>query len=361
LRQKRNNTEKPIDEFMIKLGQKTKSSEPYFIAEMSANHAGSLDHALEIVRAAKEAGADCLKIQTYTADTMTIDCDNEYFRIKGGLWDGYKLYDLYKEASTPWKWHRAIKDECNCVGIDFLSTPFDRTAVDFLEELSVEFYKIASFELVDIPLIEYVASKGKPLIISCGMGTLNEIQDAVDACKRQGNDTIVLLKCTSDYPAVLADMNLLTIPDMAKRFGVKAGLSDHSMGSLAAVVAVSLGACVIEKHFCLDRKIKNPDSEFSMEPAEFAQMVADCKAAAEIRGKVSYTLTGKEKTSVVFRRSLFAVKDIAEGEKFTKENIRCIRPGYGIAPKFFEKLLNSHSKQEYRAGQPVSEKDIPND
>ena len=325
----------------------------YTIAEMSANHAGSLDNALEIVRAANRAGADCLKIQTYTADTLTIDCDNEHFIIKGGLWDGYKLYDLYKEAYTPWEWHQAIKDECESVGLDFLSTPFDRTAVDFLEDLGVEFYKISSFELVDIPLIEYAASKGKPMVISCGMGSVDEIQEAVDACGKQGNNQIVLLKCTSAYPADPASMNLLTIPDMMSRFGVKVGLSDHSMGSLAAVVGVSLGACVIEKHFCLDRSIKNPDSEFSMEPKEFAQMVADVKEAAKIRGRACYELSEKERASSQHRRSLFAVKEIALGEGFNELNVRSIRPAHGIPPKYYNRLLRTISKQSYCAGDPI--------
>jgi N-acetylneuraminate synthase/pseudaminic acid synthase len=326
----------------------------YTIAEMSANHAGSLDNALEIVRAAKRAGADCLKIQTYTADTITIDCDAEHFMIKGGLWDGYKLYDLYGEASTPWEWHRAIKDECGREGLDFLSTPFDRTAVDFLEELGVEFFKVASFELVDIPLIEYAASKGKPMVISCGMGSPEEIQDAVDACRRQGSGQIVLLKCCSEYPASFADMNLATIPDMMRRFGVPVGLSDHSMGSVAAVVGVSLGACVVEKHFCLSRKIKNPDSEFSMEPDEFVRMVADCKAAAEIRGCVSYDLTEREMAQTVFRRSLYAVRDISQGERFTSENVRSIRPGYGLAPKLYNDVLGRKALRDVRRGEPLS-------
>ena len=325
----------------------------YIIAEMSANHAGSLDYALEIVRAAQKSGADCLKIQTYTADTMTIDCDSEYFRIKGGLWDGYKLYDLYREAYTPWEWHKPIKDECEKIGIDFLSSPFDRTAVDFLEGLDVEFFKIASFELVDIPLIEYAASKGKPMIISCGMGSPDDIQDAVEACRRQGNEQIVLLKCCSEYPANYADMNLATIPDMRKRFGVSIGLSDHSMGSIAAIVGVSLGACVIEKHFCLSRAIKNPDSEFSMEPGEFARMVAGCKAAMQIRGQTSYELTENEKASMVFRRSVFAVKDIAAGEEFTQENVRSIRPGYGMKPKHYDELMGKKAPHDIKRGQPL--------
>lgn len=330
----------------------------YVIAEMSANHAGSLDNALEIVRAAKRAGADCLKIQTYTADTMTIDCDNEYFRIKGGLWDGYKLHDLYKEAGTPWEWHRAIQDECQKEGLDFLSTPFDNTAVDFLENLGVEFYKIASFELVDIPLIEYTASKGKPMVISCGMGTPEEIQDAVDACRRQGNDQIVLLKCCSEYPANYSDMNLATIPDMRERFGVSVGLSDHSMGAVGAVVGISLGACVVEKHFCLSRAIKNPDSAFSMEPQEFAAMVKDIRAAAQIRGRVSYERTVSEEASTVFRRSVFAVEDIAEGELFTKDNVRVIRPAHGLAPKHYGQLLQQSAKRNYCKGEPIMHEEL---
>ena len=342
----------------MRLIEKTENG-VYFIAEMSANHAGSLDTALEIVHAAKESGADCLKIQTYTADTMTIDCDNDYFRIKGGLWDGYKLYDLYQEASTPWEWQKAIKDECDSIGIDFLSTPFDSSSADFLGELGVEAYKIASFELVDIPLIKYVASRGKPVIISCGMGTIDEIQEAVDTCKQQGNTKIILLKCCSEYPAEYSHMNLATIPDIRRRFGMLVGLSDHSLGSTAAVVAVSLGACVIEKHFCLSREIKSPDSEFSMEPQEFAKMVTDAKEAVRIRGRINYELSENEKASKIFRRSIFAVKNIACGEIFTGENIRNIRPGFGIAPKYFDRLINTPAKQAYTTGQPISEKDIP--
>lgn len=330
----------------------------YVIAEMSANHAGNLDNALEIVRAAKRAGADCLKIQTYTADTMTIDCDNEYFRIKGGLWDGYKLYDLYKEAGTPWEWHEAIQSECEKEGLDFLSTPFDKTAVDFLEDFGIQFYKIASFELVDIPLIEYAASKGKPMVISCGMGSIEEIQDAVDACKRQGNDQIVLLKCCSEYPANYSDMNLATIPDMRERFGVPVGLSDHSTGSIGAVVGVSLGACVVEKHFCLSRAIKNADSEFSMEPEEFAAMVKDIRAATQIRGRVSYELTEREKSSTVFRRSIFAVEDIAEDEPFTEDNVRVVRPGYGMSPKYLPVVLGKKASVMIARGSPICKDNV---
>ena len=243
----------------MKLKEKIKNG-VYIIAEMSANHAGSLENALELVKVAKDCGADCIKIQTYTADTITINCNNEYFKLKGGLWKGYNLYDLYNEAHTPWEWHKAIKDEAEKYGLDFLSTPFDKTSVDFLEELGVEFYKIASFELVDIPLIKYVASKRKPIIMSCGMGSIEEIETAINAIKSEGNDDIILLKCCSQYPANYDNMNVLTITDMIERFQLPVGLSDHSMGSVAPVVATTLVARVIEKHFCLSREIKNPDS-----------------------------------------------------------------------------------------------------
>ena len=342
---------------MSKLLESISSQQVYVIAEMSANHAGKLENALEIVREAKKAGADCLKIQTYTADTLTLDCDNEYFRIKGGLWDGYKLYDLYKEAYTPWEWQPAIKAECDKVGIDFLSTPFDKTAVDFLEEMGCEAYKIASFELVDIPLIEYAASKGKPMIISCGMGSLEEINDAVEACRRMGNEQIVLLKCCSEYPANWDDMHLGNIPDMAQRFGVPVGLSDHSMGSLAAVVGVSLGACVVEKHVCISRTIKNPDSEFSMEMGEFARMVQDIQAAKRIAQGPDYSLTPGEKSSLVFRRSLFAVKAIQKGEPFTESNIRSVRPSSGVPPKFYRSLLGKKAVRDIAPGTPLQEED----
>ncbi len=333
----------------------------YTIAEMSANHAGSIDTALSIVRSAKESGADCLKIQTYTADTLTIDCDNDYFKIKGGLWDGYKLYDLYKEAYMPWEWQAIIKSECDKLGLDFLSTPFDKTSVDFLEGLDIEFYKIASFELVDIPLIEYTASKGKPMIMSCGMASEEEIQQALDACYSVGNKQVVLLKCCSEYPANYSDMNIATISDMQSKFKVPVGLSDHSMGSMAAVVAVSLGACVIEKHFCVSRKIKNPDSEFSMEPQEFRQMITDINIAKQICGKVSYKLTDKEKASTVFRRSLFAIKDIKKGEAFTKENVKSIRPSFGLKPVFYNNLLQTNAKRSYQYGDPISKDEVQND
>lgn len=329
----------------------------YIIAEMSANHGGSLENALEIVRQAAKAGADCLKIQTYTADTITIDCDNEYFQIHGGLWDGYKLHDLYTDASTPWEWQERIKQECEACGMDFLSTPFDPTAVDFLESIGCEAYKIASFELVDIPLIEYAAAKGKPMIISCGMGSVAEIQDAVDACRRVGNDRIVLLKCCSEYPANWSDMHLANIPDMQKRFGVPVGLSDHSAGSLAPVVGVTLGACVVEKHVMLPG-VESPDSGFSMTMAEFAQMVQDVHNARAIAQGPDYTLTKGEQSSLVFRRSLFAVKDIKKGEPFTAENVRSIRPSNGLAPKYYRQILGRRAAKDIAYGGPLKSSDI---
>ena len=343
---------------MFRLWDKLAKNETYIIAEMSANHAGKLENALEIVRQAAKAGADCIKIQTYTADTITINCDNEYFRIKGGLWDGYKLYDLYKDAGTPWEWQARIKHECERRGIDFFSTPFDKTAVDFLEGIGCEAYKIASFELVDIPLIEYAASKGKPMVISCGMGSIEEIQDAVEACKRQGNEKIVLLKCCSEYPANYGDMNLATIGDMRERFGVSVGLSDHSMGFIGAVVGVSMGACVVEKHFCLSRAIKNPDSEFSMEPEEFAEMVRNIRDSAQIRGRVSYKPTEKEMEEMSFRRSLYAVKNINVGEKITSENIRSIRPAGGLRPVCADSIYGKKARRDIAYGSPISWEDI---
>lgn len=329
----------------------------YIVAEMSANHAGDIENALGIVRAAKEAGADCLKIQTYTADSMTIDCDNAYFSIKDGLWDGYTLYNLYAEASTPYSWQASIKAECENVGIDFLSTPFDEEGVDFLETLGVEAYKVASFELVHLPLIRYIARKGKPMIVSCGMGNTQEIGDAVEVMLKEGlsKEQIILLKCTSEYPADFIDMNLLTIPDMEKQFGCRVGFSDHSLGSVASIAAVALGACLVEKHFCFSHAIKSPDSAFSMEPHEFAEMVQDIRGAALSRGTVSYTLSNKEMASKVFRRSLFVVRDIVHNEVLTEDNVRCIRPGYGIPAKYLNDVLGKRAARDIKRGTPLSE------
>ena len=338
---------------MSHIFEKIEKNEPYMIAEMSANHGGRIENALELVRQSAAAGADCVKIQTYTADSMTIDCNNQYFRIQGGLWDGYKLYDLYKEAGTPYEWQGRIKEECEKCGIDFLSTPFDDHAVDFLENIGAEAYKIASFELVDIPLIEYTASKGKPVIISTGMGSLEEIEDAIDACRRMGNNQVVLLKCCSEYPAPWKDMHLGNIPDMKQRFHLPVGLSDHSAGSLGAVVGVTLGACVVEKHVKLP-DVGSVDSKFSMEISEFAQMVKDVRNAKLIAKGPDYTLTVGEKASTVFRRSLFAVKDIKSDEQISRENVRSIRPGYGVKPKYGERIYGGCGL-EIKKGEPITE------
>lgn len=339
---------------MFHIYEKIKNNGVYFIAEVSANHAGKKENVLEIVKQAAEAGADCIKLQTYTADSLTIDCDNQYFRIQGGLWDGYSLYSLYQEAGMPYEWHEEIREACEKHGVDFLSTPFDRHAVDFLDSLGAEAYKIASFELVDIPLIEYTASKGKPMIISTGMGTLEEIQDAMTACRKVGNEQIILLKCCSEYPAPWADMHLSNIPDMKERFKVPVGLSDHSAGSIGAIVGVALGACVVEKHVKLPGT-ESPDSKFSMEIAEFARMVEDVKTAKLIAQGPSYELTEGERASMVFRRSLFAVRDIRAGEAFTEENVRSIRPGYGIKPKYLDELTGRKSMRQIHRGEPITE------
>ncbi|MCR4435058.1 MAG: pseudaminic acid synthase [Clostridiales bacterium] len=326
----------------------------YIIAEMSANHAGDIHRAVEIIHAAREAGADCIKIQTYTADTLTIDSNKEFFTIKGGQWNGENLYGLYKKAFTPWEWQGRLKEEAEKAGIDFLSTPFDKTAVDFLEELGVDFYKIASFEVVDIPLVKYIAAKGKPVIMSVGMASLGEIEDAVHAVRSQGNENLCLLKCSSTYPAPLEDMNLKTIRHLEETFDVAAGLSDHSMGSIAAVAAVAVGAKVIEKHFCISRKIENPDASFSMEPEEFKQMVDDIRSVEKALGKISYDLSEGEKASRSLRKSIFVVEDIKKGEKFTEKNIRVIRPGYGLMPKYYEGILGRHAARDIDRATPLN-------
>lgn len=342
----------------MRLYEKIQNNETYIIAEMSANHGGKIENAFRIIEEAAKAGADCVKIQTYTADTLTINCTDDPYIIKGGLWDGYNYYQLYKEAYTPWEWQKALKEKCEEVGVDFLSTPFDITAVDFLEELGVEFYKIASFELVDIPLIEYVASKGKPIVMSCGMGSIEEIEEALAACKRQKNENIVLLKCCSQYPAQYEDMNISVIPDMKERFKKPVGLSDHSFGSLAPVVAVAMGAQVIEKHVCLNKEIESADAGFSMTMVEFADMVKDVRNASIIKGKPTYELTEHEKNGLGGRRSLVAVKQIKKGEIFTKENVRSVRPAIGMKPKYYKELLGKEAKKAYRFGEPISEMEI---
>lgn len=330
----------------------------YIIAEMSANHAGSLERAKEIVHAAKEAGADCLKIQTYTPDTLTIDCDNSFFHIEKGTWEGENLYGLYGKAYTPWEWQPLLKEEAEKIGIDFLSTPFDNTSVDFLEEMGILFYKIASFELVDLPFLSYVASKGKPIIMSTGMATLEEIEESVNTIYEAGNRQLALLKCSSAYPADPAQMNLRTIPDMKERFGIPVGLSDHSMGAFSAATSVALGGCIIEKHFCLGRDIENPDASFSMTPEEFQQMVRDVRATEAAMGTASYGVSKQEESNACFRRSLFVVKDIAAGEKLTPDNIRSIRPAYGLKPKYYHDVLGKAAKHDLKRGTPLRFEDL---
>lgn len=337
---------------MSKLNECLAKGDPYFIAEMSANHGNDLGIALQTVEDAAESGADCLKVQTYTADTLTLDCDNEFFTIKGGLWDGRKLYELYSEGSMPWEWHLPIKERCEELGMDFLSTPFDKSAVDFLVDLGCDMLKIASFELVDLPLIEYAASKKKTLIMSTGMASLEEMDEAVDAARSSGEDNLVLLRCCSEYPADPADMNLASIPDMAQRFGCHVGFSDHSEGHLADVVAASLGARVFEKHFCLEG-LKTVDSAFSMTPQEYGKMVDAVKGAVAAVGEPCYTPSPKEAESMAFRRSIFASADIAAGDAFTQENIRVVRPGYGAKPKYYAELLGSKAARDYAYGEPI--------
>ena len=341
----------------MKIGQREigKGQPVYIIAEMSANHAGDIENAKKIIREAKRAGADCVKIQTYTADTLTIDCDNEYFQISKGTWNGENLYRLYQKAYTPWEWQKELMEEAKKEGLDFFSTPFDKSSVDFLEEIGVEFYKIASFEIVDLPLLKYVASKGKPMIMSTGMSTLGDIEAAVNTGRSQGNDQLALLRCASAYPAITDEMNLKTMQNMGEIFQVPVGLSDHSMGSVGAVTAVALGASIIEKHFCLDRTLENPDSSFSMNPEEFFQMVRDVRQAQKAIGKVSYGPTRQEESNVVFRRSIFCVKDIQAGEPLTEENIRIIRPGYGLEPKFYEEILGQVALRDIKRGMPIKQ------
>ncbi|MDR2968279.1 MAG: pseudaminic acid synthase [Tannerellaceae bacterium] len=337
-----------------------RSDRVFVIAELSANHGHSFDLAAKTIRAAKAAGADAIKIQTYTADTITIDCDNPYFRInQDTLWDGTTLYKLYQEAYTPWEWQPLLKRIAEEEGLAFFSSPFDKTSVDFLEEMNVPAYKIASFEITDVPLIEYVASKGKPVIISTGIATLEDIEDALAACRRAGNSNIALLKCTSTYPAPVELANLRTIQDMKQRFRLPTGLSDHTMGSTVAITAVALGARIVEKHFILDRSIGGPDAAFSMNPEEFAQMVRGIREAEKALGSVTYELTEKVKKNRKFSRSLFVVKDMDAGDMITEENVRSIRPGDGMPPKYLPLITGKKVSCPLKAGTPLKEEYIP--
>ncbi len=333
-----------IDNFEIGKGR------TFIIAELSANHGHDIEIAKETIRAAKRVGADAIKLQTYTADTITIDCDKPDFIIKGTIWEGQKLYDLYKQAYTPWEWHAELFETAKQEGLICFSSPFDKTAVDLLEELNAPAYKIASFEITDIPLIEYAADKGKPMIISTGIATEEDIQLAVDTCRNVGNNNIILLKTSSQYPAKIEDANLSMIPDIAKRFNVITGLSDHTAGELVPVVATTLGAAVIEKHFILDKKIGGPDVSFSLDENEFKQMVDAVRNTEKALGKVDYNLSGKAKKSREFARSLYVVKDIKAGEMLTEDNVRSIRPGYGLHPKYLKDILGKRVNCDLEKG-----------
>lgn len=349
----------------MKLQQYLKEKKTYIIAEMSGNHGGSLDKAMEIVHAAAKAGADCLKTQTYTADTLTINAHTEPFLLHNGLWDKEYLYDLYQKAYTPWDWMPLIKEEAERCGMDFLSTPFDATAVDFLEGIGEEFYKIASFELVDLPLIRKAAQTGKPLIISCGMGSAGEIAEAVETVHAAGGNELVLLKCCSAYPTDYPTMHLATITDMQRRFSVPVGLSDHSEGSVADIAAVTLGAAVIEKHFCISKEDKTVDSAFSLSAEEFAQMVRDVRHTEQALGRgqenggISYGPAPEEAQSYSLRRSLFAVRPIRKGEAFTADNIRSIRPSGGLHTRYYEQLIDGgRAARDIPFGTPLSWDDV---
>jgi pseudaminic acid synthase len=329
------------------------NSSVFIIAELSANHNGSIETAIETIKAAKRAGADCIKFQTYTADTITIDCNKEDFFIKGTIWDGSNLYKLYQQAYTPWEWHEQLFKVAEDEGLVCFSSPFDKTAVDFLEKLNTPAYKIASFEITDIPLIEYVASKGKPIIISTGIAELKDIQLAVDTCRNVGNNQIALLKCTSSYPAPIDEANMIMVKDLSERFNVISGLSDHTMGATVPIVATALGAKIIEKHFILDRSIGGPDASFSMNENEFTEMVKLIREAELAIGKVEYQLTPKQLKGKDFSRSLYVVKDVKAGDLVSEDNVRSIRPGFGLHPSFFPDILNKQFNCDLSIGEKM--------
>lgn len=329
------------------------------IAELSANHGGDINIAIDTIKASKASGADAIKLQTYTADTITLNVQNDYFKIdQGTLWDGQYLYDLYKNAALPWEWHEELFKVAKEEGLQCFSSPFDSTAVDFLEQFNPPYYKIASFEINDLPLIRYTAETGRPIIISTGMGDETEIQNAVDTCREVGNYDITLLKCTSSYPATLDSSNLLSIPALAKRFDVKVGLSDHTKGYIAPVAAVSLGASVIEKHFILDRSIGGADASFSMEPKEFKLMVENVRAAEESLGEITFEIPNESIKNKKFKRSLFISEDIKKGEKFSIDNLKSVRPSNGLPPDMLSDLLNKRANKDLFFGQPLTKEDI---
>jgi pseudaminic acid synthase len=327
----------------------------FIIAELSANHGGKIEVAIESIRAAKRTGADAIKLQTYTPDTITLDSDNEDFLVKGGtLWDNQKLYDLYKEGTLPWEWHAELFKVAKEEGLVCFSSPFDNTAVDLLEELNCPIYKIASLEITDIPLIEYIAKIQKPIILSTGIANYEDIKLAIDTCRVQGNNDITLLKCTTAYPTPMDEVNLIMMQQMAKDFGVKVGLSDHTMGLVVPVMSVAMGATVIEKHFILDRKVGGPDASFSLDESEFTEMVKAVRQAEQAMGIISYELTEKQITGRVYARSLYVVKDIAEGELISNDNVRSVRPGYGMHPKYLSQHLGQAAKKQYKKGDRFS-------
>lgn len=326
---------------------------PYVIAEISANHNGNIETALKLISIAKEAGASAVKIQTYRPDTITIDCDSELFQVKGGLWDGRTLYDLYGEAFTPWEWHEILFAEAQRLGITLFSSPFDKTAVDFLDDLGTPAYKVASFEAIDLPLIKYIASKGKPMIISTGMADEEEISEAVDAARSGGCEKLALLHCVSGYPAPAEDYNLRTIPDMIDRFGTIVGLSDHTLDNTTAVTSIALGASIVEKHFTLDRNGGGPDDIFSLEPEDLRHLCNAVGASSVAMGTVNYGRKSSEQSNVVFRRSLFIVEDIPEGSEITTSNVRSIRPGFGLPPKHLESVIGLRAVRNLKRGEPL--------
>ncbi|MEM9052823.1 MAG: pseudaminic acid synthase [Bacteroidota bacterium] len=330
----------------------------FIIAELSANHNQDIQMAIDTIRAAKKAGADAIKLQTYTPDTITIDSDQKYFKIDGTIWNGRNLYDLYKEAHTPWDWHKRLFEVAEEEGLVCFSSPFDSTAVNLLSELNSPAYKIASFEIQDVGLIEYAAKQGKPIIISTGIAEQDDIQLAVETCRRAGNDQIVLLKCTSSYPAPIDLANLSTMVDMRKKYDVLTGLSDHTIGETVPIVATSLGACLIEKHFILDKSIGGPDASFSLDPKAFMKMVTEVRNAELALGKVTYEVSEKIRASQKFGRSLFVVNDIKEGEIFTTENIRSIRPADGLHPKYLQEILGKKAHRSISRGTPLREQDV---
>ncbi len=344
-----------MKEFQMKISDfEIGKGRTFIIAELSANHNGSFEVAIETIKAAKRAGADAIKLQTYTPDTITIDCNKDDFIIKGTIWEGKTLYELYKEAYTPWEWHAELFETAKQEGLICFSSPFDKTAVDFLEDLNVPGYKIASFEITDIPLIEYAASKGKPMIISTGIAEEEDIQLAVDTCRNVGNNDIILLKTTSQYPAKIEDANMAMIPDLAKRFDVVSGLSDHTLGIVVPIVATVLGARVIEKHFILNKSIGGPDASFSLDEKEFTEMVNAVRDAEKAIGKVDYSLSEKAIKSRQFSRSLYVVKDIKAGEVITEENVRSIRPGFGLEPKYLSTIIGRKLSSSICKGERIT-------